>query len=131
MAASLSIITDKEFEEVARALNDKRTLARVALKTANETGSRLRWQFPEILQEEIETTKQALEIKGRAAHPTQTDPAYRLSFRRQIPISKLRSGAKKIKGKRLVLQTGAGPRVFQTAVKEGRGFTLLKNRGPS
>lgn len=126
MAVSLSIISEKEFGEVAMALHNRRTMARVAMKTANAAGSRLRWQFPEILLEHVQTNKSALQVKGRAAHASQTDPSYRLSWRLKIPVSQLKSGAKKLKGKRLVLHTGAGPRLFNAAIRKPWGFTLLQ-----
>ena len=70
-------------------------------------------------------------IRGRAATPGSTDPAYKLRFASKIPIAKLKAKHRKVttrRGKKsLTIDTPADPAIrFRSIRREGTKFILLR-----
>ena len=112
---------------VARVFDTKRTL-KALIRAANMQGKALRKELPQILAEEVGTSKAALHPRGKAAHTSQTEPAYRLRIGRRIPVSKLKANKRKLKkaGRgaaigQLILGQPSGKTVFSRVRTEGTG----------
>ena len=77
------------------------------------------------------TSAAALSVRGRAATPGSTDPAYKLRFASKIPIAKLKAKHRKVttrRGKKaLTIDTPADPAIrFRSIRREGTKFILLR-----
>ena len=85
---------------IARYFNDlisPKGLLRIRRKAVNEIGSRIRKQTRVVGPEVIGTSAAALEIRGKAASPGSTDPAYKLRMASKIPIARLKAANRKVK----------------------------------
>ena len=77
------------------------------------------------------TSAAALMVRGQAARPGSTDPAYKLKMASKIPIAKLKAAHRKVTtrgGKKsLTIDTPADPAIrFRSIRREGTKFILLR-----
>ena len=91
-------------------------------------GAALRKELPLILAEEVGTSRAALHPRGKAAHASQTEPAYRLKIGRRVPVSKLRPAKRRFKRAsrgaemgELILGQPSGPSLFKRVRSSGSG----------
>ena len=96
------VITSKDAERIAKsfgALVGPKGRARMRRKTVNSVGSDvrrgLRTQGPPLFG----TSQAALSVRGKAAGPSERDPAYRLRMARAIPVARLRAKHRRIEKK--------------------------------
>lgn len=127
----MTCITTELSRESARAIKgllDKKLVAKARMKAANVGGAKMRKALGASLPDVFDAPKAAARIKGRAAHASQKDPAYRLTFAQAIAVSRLRARARKLerqrgkKFKRLRLRQPDGSiSTFKAVRTEGKG----------
>ena len=126
---------EAELRQISKALSEKQ-FSRAARKAVNQTGSALRKRTKPALTHIVQASVAALGVKGRAASSHQADPNYRLTFRKRIPVRRLKASARKIrsrKGKKYLFLTQPGDQktVLGPARKIGTGkasfIQLLKS----
>ena len=127
------VITSRDAERIAKsfaALVGPKGLARMRRKTVNSVGADLRrglrTQGPPLFG----TSQAALSVRGKAAGPSERDPAYRLRMARSIPIARLRAKHRRIekKGGRqsLTIKTPATDAIrFGSIERVARAFKLF------
>ncbi len=127
------VITSKDAERIAKtfaAMVGPKGLARMRRKTVNSVGSDvrrgLRTQGPGLFG----TSQAALSVRGKAAGPGQSDPAYRLRMARAIPVARLKAKHRRIqkKGGRqsLTIKTPATDAIrFSSIERVARAFKLF------
>ena len=109
----------------------KRGLSAIRRRSVNAVGSALRKAVRAIGPGVFNTSAAALSPQGRAAQPGSTDPAYRLSMARTIPIARLHAKARKIsrsRGRaRLTISLPSGDKLaFSSVARDGKRFRLLR-----
>ena len=128
------VISSRDAERIAKSFDDMlsaKGLNAVRRRAVNEIGSGLRKKTRAVAPGLYGTTAAALMIQGQSASPGSDDPEYRLRMATSVPVRRLRASSRKAKlqGGRLqlTLDTPAldRPIVFQSAKREGRGFSLL------
>ena len=126
-------ITSRDAERIAKAfgaLTGPKGLARIRRKAVNAVGADvrrgLRTQGPPLFG----TSQAALSIRGKAAGPGASDPAYRLRMARAIPVARLKAKNRRIekKGgrKSLTIKTPATDAIrFSSIERVARAFKLF------
>ena len=127
-------ITSRDAERIAKAfgeLTGPKGLARIRRKAVNAVGADvrrgLRTQGPDLFG----TSQAALTVRGKAAGPGESDPAYRLRMARAIPVARLKAKNRRIekKGgrKSLTIKTPATARSirFGSIERVARAFKLF------
>ena len=76
---------------IARMLGDATLTKRAGIAAANEIGSGIRRHFPTLLADQFGTAPTVTRGKAKAASRHQREPAYRISFPRRVPVSRLKS----------------------------------------
>lgn len=119
------------FREVARLLNDKRLVKRLSIKAVNAAGSELRRSLASELPRVIAAPRTAFQIKARAAFRSQSEPAYRVSFQKQIELSRIKAAAKRFEKRagrsgfatgRFTIRAAGGKALhFRAVSREGSG----------
>ena len=128
------VISSRDAERIARSFNDligPKGLDRIRRKAVNEVGASVRKQTISLAGIVFGTSAAALSVRGRAATPGSTDPAYKLRFASKIPIAKLKAKHRKVttrRGKKsLTIDTPADPAIrFRSIRREGTKFILLR-----
>ena len=128
------VISSRDAERIARSFNDligPKGLDRIRRKAVNDVGSKVRKQTRSLAGVVFGTSAAALMVRGQAARPGSTDPAYKLRFASKIPIAKLKAKHRKVTtrgGKKsLTIDTPADPAIrFRSIRREGTKFILLK-----
>lgn len=132
----ISITTTKEFRKAVRLLGPK-LAEKAVIKGANTAGSRVRRDLHgKVLKNLVDAPKAAFSVKGKAAHPSQKDPAYRIRMASAIPISRVSAKARKFRPLKrgskvgvLSIKVGNKTLHFMAAQRFGTGsraFQLLK-----
>ena len=129
----VTVTPTREWERLSRELGRPKLAQKAIHKGVNVAGAELRKSLGEILPEVFATSRTALRIKARAAHSSQSAPAYRVSFMTAIHARRLRAKARKFerlagqgraKGKfRLRLPDGKF-RVFKAVYREGQSASF-------
>ena len=127
-------ISSADAARIARSFADligAKGLDRIRRKAVNEIGSSLRKETRSLAGVTFGTSAAALSVRGQAARPGSTDPAYKLRFASKIPIAKLRTAHRKVttrRGKKsLVIDTPNDPAIqFRSIRREGTKFILLR-----
>ena len=127
-------ITSKDAELIARSFADlisSKGLQAIERRAVNAIGARVRKQTRSLAGVTFGTSPAALSVRGQAARPGSTDPAYRLRFSAKIPVEKLKAAHRKIttrRGKKsLTLNTPNNPAIrFRSIRREGTKFILLR-----
>ena len=127
-------ITSRDAERIAKAfgaLTGPKGMARIRRKAVNAVGADvrrgLRTQGPDLFG----TSQAALSVRGKAAGPGASDPAYRLRMARAIPVARLKAKNRRIekKGgrKSLTIKTPATARSirFGSIERVARAFKLF------
>ena len=111
---------------IARLFDRKVTIAALR-KAVNVEGAALRKELPSVIAEEAGTSKAALHPRGKAAHPSQAEPAYRLNISRRVRIAQLKAGKRQIRKSRgaeigeLILGQPSGKTLFKRVKTTGAG----------
>ena len=130
------VISSRDAERIARSFNDligPKGLDRIRRKAVNEIGSSVRKQTRSLAGVVFGTSAAALMVRGQAARPGSTDPAYKLKMASKIPIAKLKAKHRKVttrRGKKsLTIDTPADPAIrFLSIRRAGAKFILLEGR---
>ena len=128
------VISSRDAERIARSFNDligPKGLDRIRRKAVNEVGSKVRKETRSLAGIVFGTSAAALMVRGQAARPGSTNPAYRLKIASKIPIAKLKAKHRKVttrRGKKsLTIDTPADPAIrFRSIRREGTKFILLR-----
>ena len=128
------VISSRDAERIARSFNDligPKGLDRIRRKAVNEIGASVRKQTISLAGVVFGTSATSLSVRGRAASPGSTNPAYKLRFAAKIPVAKLKAAHRKITTRRdkksLTIDTPADPAIrFRSIRREGTKFILLK-----
>ena len=128
------VISSRDAERIARSFNDligPKGLDRIRRKAVNEAGATVRKQTRSLAGVVFGTSAAALMVRGQAARPGSTDPAYKLKMASKIPIAKLKATHRKVttrRGKKsLTIDTPASPAIrFRSIRREGTKFVLLR-----
>ena len=127
-------ITSEDAEKIARSFSDligPRGLTAIRRRAVNKVGAKVRKQTRSLAGPIFGTSAAALSVRGKAAAPGATDPAYRLKFAAKVPISKLRAKHRKVRRSQgrttLVIDTPNDPAIrFRSIRREGAKFILLR-----
>ena len=130
-------ITSPDAERIAKSFRDligPKGVQRGTRKAVNAVGADVRKRTRSIGPEIFGTSAAALRVQGKAASPSEQEPAYRLRMAAQIPIAKLRAKhrrASRVGGRTaLVIDTPAtDPIRFRSVLRVGRAF-MLRKAGP-
>ena len=131
---SILTISSADAEKIARSFNDligPRGLTAIRRRAVNKVGGKVRKQTISLAGVVFGTSAAALSVRGKAAAPSATDPAYKLRFAAKVPISKLRAKHRKVatrRGKKsLTINTPNDPAIrFRSIRREGAKFILLR-----
>ena len=127
------VITSKDAERIAKtfaAMVGPKGLARMRRKAVNSVGSDLRRGLRTQGPPMFGTSQAALSVRGKAAGPGQSDPAYRLRMARAIPVARLRAKHRRIEKKAgrqsLTIKTPATKAIrFGSVERVARAFKLF------
>ena len=128
------VISSRDAERIAKsfsALIGPKGLNAIRRRAVNAVGSKVRKQTRSLAGVVFGTSAAALSVRGKAATPGSTDPAYKLWFTSKIPIAKLKAKHRKVttqRGKKsLTIDTPADPAIrFRSIRREGTKFILLR-----
>ena len=127
-------ITSQDAERIAKAfgaLTGPKGLARIRRKAVNAVGSDLRRGLRTEGPPLFGTSQAALSVRGKAAGPGDSNPAYRLRMARTIPVARLRAKNRRIEKKAgrksLTIKTPATARRirFRSFERVARAFKLF------
>ena len=129
-------ITSKDAERIAKsfaALVGPKGLDRIRRKAVNAVGSKVRKQTRSLAGVVFGTSAAALSVRGKAAAPGSTDPAYKLRFASKIPIAKLKAKHRKVttqRGKKsLTIDTPNDPAIrFRSIRPRGHEVYFVEGR---
>ena len=127
-------ISSRDAERIARSFSDligPKGLQAIQRRAVNAVGSKVRKETRSLAGIVFGTSAAALSVRGKAASPGSSNPAYRLWIARKIPIAKLKAKHRKLSrgsGRTaLVINTPTDdPIRFRSIRREGSRFILLK-----
>ena len=127
------VITSKDAERIAKSfasLVGPKGLARMRRKTVNAVGADVRRRLITDGPRLFGTSAAALSVRGKAAGPGDSNPAYRLRMARAIPVARLRAKHRRIKKKAgrqsLTIKTPATDAIrFRSIERVARAFKLF------
>ena len=128
------VITSQDAERIARSFADligPKGLNAIRRRAVNKVGASVRKQTISLAGVVFGTSAAALSVRGAAASPGSTDPAYRLKIASKIPIAKLKAAHRKVTSRRgkksLTIDTPADSAIrFRSIRREGTKFILLR-----
>ena len=128
------VVSSTDAARIAKSFNDlisSKGLQAIERRAVNVIGARVRKQTRSLAGVVFGTSAAALSVRGQAARPGTTDPAYKLKLAAKIPVAKLKSAHRKIttrRGKKsLTIDTPADPAIrFRSIRREGSRFVLLR-----
>ena len=126
-------VSSPDAERIARSFNaliSVKGLQAIRRRAVNAVGSEVRKETRSLAGVVFGTSASALMVRGKAASPGSTDPAYRLRMARKIPVAKLKAKHRKISrgsGRTaLVIDTPTDDAIrFRSVRREGARFILL------
>ena len=127
-------IAEADAERIAKSYGDligPKGLDRIRRKAVNQIGSDIRKQTRAIGPDIFNTSAAALQVKGRAAAPGSSNPAYKLYMTSRIPVARMKAKARKITRRRgrasLSLLLPSGEKIaFRSVRRDGPIIRLLK-----